>query len=136
MQIRAFLRGQAFLILGDVLVLSLVTVTGFASHGTAGTAGIRMLTTWLPLVAAWFLLAPFLGAYDPDRILQPNQLWRPFWAMVLAAPMAAFLRGVMLEMPIQPIFVVVLGGVSALSLLSWRAVYLFIKRRIDARRKI
>ena len=62
-----------------------------------------------------------------------RQLWRPFWAMVLAAPLASWLRGVWLNAPIMPIFVLVLGGFSALGILAWRAVYaLIFSRRLAA----
>jgi hypothetical protein len=37
--------GLYLLIAGDIIALAFVTIVGFASHGTAGTAGIRMLTT-------------------------------------------------------------------------------------------
>ena len=53
-------RERIVLIVGDIFTLIIVTVIGFASHGTAGTAGSRMLTTFLPLAAAWFLIAPHL----------------------------------------------------------------------------
>lgn len=111
------------LVTGDLLVLLLVTVFGFATHGELGTAGLRMLTTFVPLVVAWGLVAPHLGAFDLEKSSQPGQLWRPFWAMVLAGPWAAWLRGVLLNAPILPIFVVVLGGICALALLAWRALY-------------
>jgi Protein of unknown function (DUF3054) len=120
------------LIAGDVLVLLLVTVFGFATHGELGSAGLRMLTTFVPLVVAWALVAPHLGAFDLERISQPSQLWRPFWAMVLAAPWAAWLRGALLNAPVLPVFVVVLGGVCALALLVWRFLYwAFYARRLQ-----
>lgn len=122
-------RRLAFLLVADVIVLALVTLFGFASHGSLGTASSRLLTTFVPLVIAWFLVAPFLGAYDLQRVSDFRQLWRPFWAMVLAGPLAAMLRGFMLNSPILPIFVVVLGGVSALSILIWRMVYALIAKR-------
>jgi len=122
-------RRLAFLLVADVIVLALVTLFGFASHGSLGSAGSRLLTTFIPLVIAWFLVAPFLGAYDLQRVSDFRQLWRPFWAMVLAGPMAAMLRGFTLNSPILPIFVVVLGGVSALSILIWRMVYALIATR-------
>lgn len=116
-------RWTNWVILGDLLVLALVTVFGFASHDELDTAGSRMLTTFIPLVVSWLMVAPFLGAYDPSRMASPTQLWRPFYAMVLAGPLAAFLRGVMLgNTPILPVFVVVIGGISALALLAWRAL--------------
>ena len=82
-----------------------------------------MLTTYVPLCIAWLLVAPHLGVFDEARASDWRQLWRPFWAMVLAGPLAAWLRGAMLDAPIIPIFVVVIGGVSAASLLAWRAIY-------------
>lgn len=117
-------RQQFILVAGDIVTLGLVTVFGFASHGEAETAGFRMLTTFLPLVAAWLLVAPHLKVFEMHRAGEVRELWRPFWAMVLAGPMAAFLRGVMLNAPILPIFVVVIGGISAIALLAWRGLFL------------
>lgn len=119
-----------YLIIGDTLTLAIVTVIGFASHGTAGTAGSRMLTTFIPLLVAWLLVAPHLKVYDPEIALDVRQLWRPFWAMVLAGPMAAWLRGVLLNSPILPVFVVILGGVSALAILAWRGLYWLLMTRM------
>jgi len=122
-------RRMLILVLGDLLDLALVTVFGFASHGEISSSGARMLTTFLPLIISWFLVAPFLGAYDIRRSGEFRQLWRPFYAMVLAAPFAAFLRGVMLgNAPVLPVFVVVLGGVSALAILAWRVIYFLFAR--------
>jgi hypothetical protein len=120
MQIRA---NRYILIAGDIATLAIVTLIGFASHGTAYTAGTRMLTTFLPLVVAWLLMAPLLNGYDLGVVHEGRQLWRPFWAMVLAAPMAAWLRGLILSSPISPIFVVILGGVSAVSIFMWRGIF-------------
>lgn len=108
---------------GDGAVLALVTLLGFASHQELGTAGARMLTTYLPLLIAWLLIAPPLRLYDPGIVSNPRQLWRPLWAMLLAAPLAGWLRAVWLNHSILPIFVAVLGGVSALFLLAWRVIY-------------
>ena len=37
-----FSRQQLILVSGDIVTLGLVTVFGFASHGEANTAGVRM----------------------------------------------------------------------------------------------
>jgi hypothetical protein len=108
---------------GDVITLALVTLVGFASHNELGSAGARMLTTFIPLVSAWLLVAPHLGAFDQGIVTEMRQLWRPFWAMVLAAPLAGWMRGAWLNAPILPIFVVILGGISALALFVWRLMY-------------
>jgi Protein of unknown function (DUF3054) len=123
-------KRRLILICGDVVVFALVTLFGFSSHQTLGTAGARMLTTFIPLVAGWGLIAPFLDVYDPLRAADNRQLWRPFWAMVLAGPMVCWLRGVWLGQVILPIFVVVLGGVSALAILAWRAVFCLFASRM------
>lgn len=116
------------LVICDTLTLALVTIFGFASHGTMGTAGTRMLTTFIPLVVAWLLIAPFLGVFQEAKTLDWKDLWRPFWAMVLAAPLAAWIRGAWLNTPILPIFVVVLGGICALGLLAWRTLYWIVRK--------
>jgi hypothetical protein len=118
------------LILGDIITLALVTIIGFASHGTADTAGARMLSTFVPLVVAWFLVAPFLQVYKIEYGLDGRHLWRPIWAMVIAAPMAAWLRGLMLSSPILPIFVVILGGVSVVAIFVWRALFWLVASRL------
>ena len=118
-----------WLIIGDIFTLALVTLFGFASHNELGTAGSRMLTTFLPLVFAWLLISPWLGVFDAAITSNPRQLWRPFWAMILAGPMAGWIRGAWLQSPILPIFVVILGGVSALAILAWRALFWVITSR-------
>ncbi len=118
------------LIAGDIITLAIVTVIGFASHGTADTAGSRMLTTLIPLVVAWFLIAPFLQVYDNQISRDGRQLWRPLWAMILASPMAAWLRGLMLSSPILPVFVIILGGVSAVAILVWRGIFWLVATRM------
>ena len=119
-----FSRQQLILVSGDIITLGLVTVFGVASHGEAKTAGVRMLTTFLPLVAAWLLVAPHLKVFEMQRVGDLRELWRPLWAMVLAGPLAAWMRGVLLNAPIIPVFVVVIGGVSAIALLAWRGLFL------------
>lgn len=126
---KSSLGGICGLLAGDTLIFALVTVSGFAQHNELGSAGLRLLTTFLPLVGAWILLAPFSGVLEVWRAADPRQLWRPFYAMLLAAPLAAWLRGVWLDRPVVPVFVLVLGGVCALALLAWRILYWWIFAR-------
>jgi hypothetical protein len=119
----------AALLAGDVVTLGIVTLYGFATHESVLSAGMHMLTTFLPLVAAWLLIGPHLGVFDLQRVRDWRQLWRPFWAMILAGPMAAWLRGAWLNSPILPLLVIILGGVAAVGLLAWRSLYWLIIRR-------
>jgi hypothetical protein len=115
-------KPQIIYLIGDTLILALVTVIGAAQHNTLGSGMGHLLATFVPMLIAWLLTAPFLGAFDPQKMGNTSQLWRPFWAMILAAPLGTLLRGLWLGRPIDPIFVIVIGGISALSLLGWRAV--------------
>lgn len=125
---------QIILLVGDSVLILLITLIGFASHGTLETAGGRILTTFIPLLLAWFAVAPFMGCYDVIHSSQSKQLWRPFWAMLVAGPLAGFLRGVMLgNSPILPLFVLIISGVSAFSILAWRFFYLLWLRRKNYR---
>jgi hypothetical protein len=121
---------KSILILGDLLAMALVTVIGFATHGETDLSLLpRMAALFLPLSAAWFLLAPALGLFRPDETHSPKQLWRPALAMLFAAPLAAVLRGFLLNAPVIPIFAAVLIGVSALGMILWRFLYLLWSRK-------
>jgi asparagine N-glycosylation enzyme membrane subunit Stt3 len=123
---------KIILICGDVVVIFLLTVIGFASHQELDTAGWRLLTTFLPLTAVWFISALSLGALDHREAESPRQLWRPVIAMLLAGPLAVLLRGLWLQRPIVPIFGVVLTGSAMLGMAFWRVLFLFLRRRIDS----
>ena len=116
------------LLAGDSLVLLAVTLAGFGNHSSS-LAGGRWLTTFLPLVIAWGLVAPWLGNYQPRFWQQPLFAWRALLAMVLAAPLAGFLRAVLLGGTVIPIFVVALGGVAALSMTAWRVIWALLTGR-------
>jgi ABC-type xylose transport system permease subunit len=112
------------IMLGDLLALFLTTLVGFITHGETDLSFLpRFLAAFLPLVVAWFLLAPWFGLFQPDITSNPKQLWRPVLAMLFAAPLAAVLRGLILNTAILPIFVVVLGATSVFGVLIWRALF-------------
>ena len=118
------------LILGDLLAIALVTVIGFATHGEAGLSFLpRMAAAFIPISLAWFALAPALGLFRVENVSEPKQLWRPVLAMLFSAPLAAVLRGLLLNAPIIPIFAVVLAATSAFGMLVWRAIYWILTRR-------
>jgi hypothetical protein len=123
-----------FLVGGDILAVLLVTIIGFATHGEADLSFLpRMAAAFFPVTIAWFLLAPFLGLFQPEIVSDPRQLWRPAFAMVFAAPLAAVLRGFLLNAPIIPIFAVVLASTSAFGMLVWRWVYFLLNRNAGTR---
>ena len=118
------------LVLGDVLSLLVITLIGFANHKVLTTFPLgRMLSTFLPLLAGWFLISPWLGSLKTEVTSNLRQLWRPVLAMLLAAPLAALLRAVMLNSVVIPLFVLVLGCSAALGLLIWRSVWWLLTRK-------
>ena len=117
------------LLAGDAAILLLVTLAGFARHGELGSAGLRLLSTFVPLCAAWAVIAPFVGVYDKDHLADLWQLWRPPLAALLAAPMAGWLRGLWLGADIIPVFVLVIAGFPALGMLAWRLAWALWARR-------
>jgi hypothetical protein len=124
-------RLLCWLILGDLVTLFLITVVGFASHQELGSAGWRLLTTFVPLCVGWALSAPGLGLYRHDVYARPAHIWKSLWGMLLAGPIAALLRGIWLNRPIIPVFGIVLTGSAMLGMFLWRLLFwLLIARRI------
>jgi len=118
-------KSKWMLVAGDTIALAVVTIVGFASHGETEISLVpHMLTTFIPLVVSWFLIAPWLGLFNSKITSNPKQLWRPPLAMLLAAPMTAILRAAMLKGMALPLFTLILGGSAALGMLVWRGLYL------------
>lgn len=112
------------LVIGDIIALAIITVIGFATHGETDLSFVpRMLTTFIPLLIGWFLIAPWLGLFARKYTDSTKQLWRPSLAMLLAAPMTAVLRAAMLNAAALPLFTIILGGSAALGMLVWRGLY-------------
>ena len=123
-------QNRSILILGDIFALGLVIIIGFATHGETDLSFLpRVAATFFPLLIGWFLLAPRLGLFQDEVIHSARQLWRPALTALFAAPLAAVLRGLILNAPIIPIFAVVLGVVSALGMVIWRALYFLLNRK-------
>jgi hypothetical protein len=115
---------------GDMLAIAIVTLIGFAAHGETALSFLpRMGAIFIPLIISWLLVAPWLGLFQQEIIFHLNQLWRPAFAILFAAPLAAVLRGLILNAPIIPIFVIVLGGTLALGMTFWRGIYFLMNRR-------
>ncbi len=118
------------LILGDLLAMAVVTLIGFATHGTAELSFLpRIAAVFFPLSVSWFLLASPLGLFKQEIVSNPRELWRPAFAMLFAAPFAAVLRGLILAAPIPPVFVVVFATTSAFGMFLRRGLRLLLIRK-------
>ncbi|HJQ13416.1 MAG TPA: DUF3054 domain-containing protein [Anaerolineales bacterium] len=115
---------------GDVLSIAVLTLIGFATHGETDVAFLpRMGALFVPMILSWFLIAPGFGLFQRETTSTPTQLWRPVLAMLFAVPLAAVLRGFILNAPVLPIFAAILAGTSALGILIWRGLYFLWNRR-------
>jgi hypothetical protein len=120
------------LIVGDVVTYILITLIGFSTHGTLAQESLpRMLATFIPFTAGWFLVAPWLGVFDRAIVNHRTYLARVSLATMLAAPIGAFLRGVWLGSPILPIFVLVMSAVMLGLMIAWRFIHRFVQRNLD-----
>ncbi|HKI54280.1 MAG TPA: DUF3054 domain-containing protein [Anaerolineales bacterium] len=123
------LKPKWILYIGDVLAILIVTVIGFVTHNEADLAFLaRMLAAFVPLIIAWFLLAPLSRLFQKEITSNPKQLWRPPFVMLFSGSLAVVLRGLILNAPIIPIFAVVFSATSAFGILVWRGVYFFLNR--------
>ena len=121
---------KSILILGDLFAIGLVTFIGFATHGEADVSFLpRMAAAFFPLVSSWFLLAPWLGLFQQETVQNTRQLWRPALTAFFAAPLAAILRGFILNAPVIPLFAAVLALMTALGMVIWRLIWYWLVRR-------
>lgn len=123
-------RPKQILYVGDAVAILFVTLLGFITHGETDLSFLpRLLAAFVPLILAWFLLAPWFGLFQSDIISSPKQLWRPVFAMFFATPFAAVLRSLILNTAILPMFAVVLAATSAFGMLVWRGICLLLNRK-------
>jgi hypothetical protein len=107
-------------IIGDVVVLIGMTVFGFLTHSTLNETW-RLLVTILGVLIAWGLVAPWFDTLSEGTLRRPSAVWKVALAWTIAAPFAAFLRGLVLGVGISATFVLVLIGTNGPVLVLWRA---------------
>jgi hypothetical protein len=118
------------LILGDALALAVTTLIGFATHNETDLSYLpRFAAIYIPLTITWFLFAYWLKLFQPEITSNLKQLWRVPLAMLFAAPLAVSARSIILQLNIVPIFMLALGGTSALGMMIWRGSYFLLKNK-------
>ena len=116
-------------LLGDMAIYLLATIFGFLSHLSDSEILIgRVAATLIPFLLAWLIVAPWLGAYDPQIIRNTKSVWRVALAALYAAPIGAFGRSLWLNTPTLPLFVIIMAGVTMTMIVVWRLVLSFFVR--------
>ena len=117
-------RRIATLVVGDALAFLIFAAIGRSSHGEAtGLAAIPQIAlTATPFAAAWFIVAPFAGAYRRDLTAQPRKMAiRTILAWLLSWPVAMALRGIFVDHAVPPLsFALITLIFNTFILLIWR----------------
>ncbi len=115
-------REQWLLITGDVVLLLILAVIGFLSHGRSPLTP-RLFTTFGAFLLAWLWVAVPLGLFHVSPSGDPVRLaGRVVWAWSLAAPLGALIRAWWLGRTAPFAFVLVTFGLYALSFALWRTL--------------
>ncbi len=109
-------------VVGDVAVLVVLTVIGFASHSTLDQTW-RLVVTTLGVLAAWAIVGPWFGVFSVEVLTRWQSVWRVALAWAIAAPVAGFLRGLVLDLSVSPTFILVTIIVNGAAMVVWRAAY-------------
>ena len=114
---------QRRVLLGDVLVLAVTTVAGFASHGVTG-AWARMALTFVLALGGWLWFAPWFGLLDESVCRRPGRVWwRIIWAWTATGPFVTVVRTLLLGTTLNPVFTLVFTSTNILAFLVWRVLY-------------
>lgn len=122
-------KSQKVILFGDAVVLALVTLYGLASHEMLDNAGTDIWRTFLPWLVAWVVMGWHVGVFEVEEIGLGQAIVLPIWSMILASPLAGFLRAVLLDRDVVVLFVLIFGGISALAVATWRGLYWLLARR-------
>jgi hypothetical protein len=127
------------LVAGDALAFLAFAAIGRNTHGeAAGLAAIpQIVQTAAPFAIAWFIVAPFAGAYRRDLVANPRKMAkRTVIAWLLSWPVAMALRGILVDHGIPPYtFALITLVFNTAILLIWRWPYALnnsIKKREQA----
>mgnify|MGYP001827818578 FL=1 len=113
---------------GDVAVLVVLTIIGFASHSTLDET-LRLIVTTAGVLVAWAVVAPWFGAFNTATIVRWTAVWRVALAWMIAAPVAGFLRGLILDLVVSPTFILVTIAVNGAALVAWRLGFAAVHHR-------
>ncbi len=110
---------------GDAIAFLAFATIGLNSHGkeVGGFAVLpQVILTALPFAIAWFIVAPFAGAYRRELIDRPRKMaQRTIIAWALSWPLAMAFRGIFVDHAIPPLsFAIVTLIFNMLILLLWR----------------
>lgn len=119
-----YVRQIVSLVIGDAMAFLIFALIGRGSHGEAtGLAALPQAAgTALPFAAAWFIVAPFVGAFRRDIIARPRAMAiRTVLAWACSWPLAMVFRGIFVDHGVPPLsFALITLLFNTGILLLWR----------------
>jgi hypothetical protein len=127
---RTFIITQRFshnrflpLVAGDVLTFLPFAALGRRAH-SMGSALDDVVGTAVPFMVAWFVVAPFTGAFRRDATSNPTQgAKRAGLTWLLAFPLGLLIRTPIVGRLPHISFAIVAGVFTLLFLTGWRALF-------------
>ncbi|MGA7227538.1 MAG: DUF3054 domain-containing protein [Acidimicrobiia bacterium] len=115
-------RTSLLVIAGDLLVIAVIVLIGFATHGELELEPdelVRMVVLFLEISLLWGLIGQQLGVFA-EPILTSRFNWQVPMTMLIAAPFSALMRAVILGIPVSPAFILVITAVTTAGITVWR----------------
>lgn len=129
-------RAPFSLYLGDLFSILLFAIIGRQSHDiSTGIAAFGdLINTAAPFIIGWFLVAPWLGAFQPEAWQSAKSAILTVLKAIVPALIVSILVRALFEGGFSPIvFYLVAGSFMLLTLVIWRLVYaLVIAPRLKA----
>jgi len=120
------LRAPVVLYLGDLFSILLFAIIGRQSHdmSTGVAAFATVFTTASPFIISWFLVAPWLGAFQPEAWQSAKNAILVVLKAIVPTLIVSFLVRALFEGSSSPIiFYFVAGSFILLILVIWRLIY-------------
>ncbi|HEU5016275.1 MAG TPA: DUF3054 domain-containing protein [Roseiflexaceae bacterium] len=125
-------RRVGLLAVGDLAVFMVFAAIGRASHSEAAgfSAIVEVAQTAAPFALGWFVVSPWLGAFNADVTAHPRRmLGRTALAWLLALPIGLIVRALIIGRGSPLSFAIVTFVTALLLLLGWRGVYTWLASR-------
>ncbi|MFY0544249.1 DUF3054 domain-containing protein [Brevibacillus sp. H7] len=114
---------RSVLFLGDLAAFLLFTCLGKeAHHLPVSLTGV--FATAAPFWLTWVAVGTLLGVYRPQAYVSIGRAARStVFAWSMAAPLAVWIRSILLDTPVTLLFTSVAYGIMLLFLLAWRVPF-------------
>jgi len=119
-------RAPLVLYLGDIFSILLFAIIGRQSHdmATESAAFTAVFNTAAPFIIGWFLVAPWLGAFQPEAWQSAKSAVLTVLKAIVPALIVSILVRALFEGGFSPIVLyLVAGSFMLLMLVIWRLIY-------------